>query len=80
MSGGLSSSCLQQRDGGYPYMFPDALHPLSGYGPRSGCGPAAAHQQPLNPHASYGTGSASSGSTGLFYYTHLFKYYRALSI
>ncbi|XP_077286439.1 paired box 6 protein twin of eyeless [Arctopsyche grandis] len=59
MSSGLSSSCLQQRDGGYPYMFPDALHPLSGYGPRT-----AAHQQPLNPHPSYGTGTTTSTSTG----------------
>lgn len=53
MSGGLSSSCLQQRDGGYPYMFGDVLG-SGGYSRAP-----AAHQQ----HAAYSQ-PQGTGSTG----------------
>ncbi|CAK1589071.1 unnamed protein product [Parnassius mnemosyne] len=57
MSGGLSSSCLQQRDGGYPYMFGDVL---SGGYTRA----PAAHQQHggySQPQAAASTGVISAG-------------------
>ncbi|XP_052744593.1 paired box protein Pax-6 isoform X3 [Bicyclus anynana] len=54
MSGGLSSSCLQQRDSGYPYMFGDVLG-SGGYSRAP-----AAHQQ----HAAYSQPQAA-GSTGV---------------
>ncbi|KAI4463928.1 paired box protein pax-6-related-related [Holotrichia oblita] len=71
MSGGLSSSCLQQRDpGGYPYMFHDPLHSLSSsYNSRAAaaaCNPAVAHAQPTT-HPSYaasGTPTTAPPSTG----------------
>lgn len=62
MAGGLTSSCLQQREAtGYPYMFHDPLHSLSSsYNSRAAvCNPAVAHTQPTT-HPSY----ASGGSTG----------------
>ncbi|XP_065158082.1 paired box protein Pax-6 isoform X2 [Atheta coriaria] len=70
MSGGLSSSCLQQRDpSGYPYMFHDPLHSLSSsYNSRAAaaaCNPVVAHaQQSSHPaYASSGT-PTSVPSTG----------------
>ncbi|XP_052749897.1 paired box protein Pax-6 isoform X1 [Galleria mellonella] len=54
MSGGLTSSCLQQRDGGYPYMFGDVLG-SGGYSRAP-----AAHQQ----HAAYSQPQAAA-STGV---------------
>ncbi|CAH0560306.1 unnamed protein product [Brassicogethes aeneus] len=57
MQSGLSSSCLQQREAAYPYMFHDPLHTLSSsYNSRAAaaaCNPAAAHSQP-STHPSYG--------------------------
>ncbi|CAG9571849.1 unnamed protein product [Danaus chrysippus] len=53
MSSGLSSSCLQQREPGYPYMFGDVL---SSGGYRA----PAAHQQ----HAAYSQ-TQGGGSTGV---------------
>ncbi|XP_059061049.1 paired box protein Pax-6 isoform X1 [Achroia grisella] len=58
MSGGLTSSCLQQRDGGYPYMFGDVLG-SGGYSRAP-----AAHQQHAaysQPQATGGTGVISAG-------------------
>jgi paired box protein 6 len=69
MSGGLSSSCLQQRDAtGYPYMFHDPLHSLSSsYNSRAtACNPAVAHAQPTT-HPSYASGTTPTSvpaSTG----------------
>lgn len=59
MSGGLSSSCLQQRDGGYPYMFGDVLG-SGGYSRAP-----AAHQQ----HGAYSQpqAGASTGELSLSY-------------
>lgn len=57
MSGGLSSSCLQQREGGYPYMFGDVL----GSGGYSRV--PAAHQQ----HPAYTQPQGGAG-TGEFYF------------
>ncbi|XP_013141098.1 PREDICTED: paired box protein Pax-6 [Papilio polytes] len=57
MSGGLSSSCLQQRDGGYPYMFGDVLG--GGYSRAP-----AAHQQHAGysqPQPAASTGVISAG-------------------
>lgn len=75
MSGGLSSSCLQQRDpSGYPYMFHDPLHSLSSsYNSRAAaaaCNPVVAHaQQSSHPaYASSGT-PTSVPSTGTGKYT-----------
>lgn len=62
MAGGLTSSCLQQREAtGYPYMFHDPLHSLSSsYNSRAAaCNPAVAHTQPSS-HPAYG----SAGSAG----------------
>ncbi|XP_047508477.1 paired box protein Pax-6 isoform X3 [Pieris napi] len=58
MSGGLSSSCLQQRDSGYPYMFGDVL----GSGGYSRA-PAAHQQHPAysQPQAAASTGVISAG-------------------
>ncbi|XP_044254191.1 paired box protein Pax-6 isoform X1 [Tribolium madens] len=69
MSGGLSSSCLQQRDAtGYPYMFHDPLHSLSSsYNSRAtACNPAVAHTQPTT-HPSYASATTPTSvpaSTG----------------
>ncbi|XP_017774707.1 PREDICTED: paired box protein Pax-6 isoform X4 [Nicrophorus vespilloides] len=78
MSGGLSSSCLQQRDpSGYPYMFHDPLHSLSSsYNSRAAaaaCNPAVAHaQQTTHPaYASSATPtSVPSTGTGKFFLYH----------
>lgn len=69
MSGGLSSSCLQQRDpSGYPYMFHDPLHSLSSsYNSRAAaaaCNPAVAHAQPTTHPAYAATPTTAPPSTG----------------
>ncbi|XP_076273691.1 paired box 6 protein twin of eyeless isoform X1 [Rhynchophorus ferrugineus] len=64
MAGGLTSSCLQQRDAaGYPYMFHDPLHSLSSsYNSRAtACNPAVAHTQPTT-HPSYASGGSAGGT------------------
>lgn len=63
MTGGLTSSCLQQREtAGYPYMFHDPLHSLSSsYNSRAACNPAVAHAQPTT-HPSYATGGSAGGT------------------
>ncbi|XP_047998636.1 paired box protein Pax-6 isoform X3 [Leguminivora glycinivorella] len=57
MSGGLSSSCLQQRDGGYPYMFGDVLG-NGGYARAPAAHQHAAYSQ---PQAAASTGVISAG-------------------
>ncbi|EEB11187.1 Paired box protein Pax-6, putative [Pediculus humanus corporis] len=70
----MNGSCLQQRDAAssYPYMFHDPLHSLSSTYNHSraaavsaACNSAAAHQNSVNTHSSYGTvGSSSTGPSG----------------
>ncbi|XP_066252288.1 paired box protein Pax-6 isoform X1 [Euwallacea similis] len=65
MTGGLTSSCLQQRETtGYPYMFHDPLHSLSSsYNSRAAaCNPAVAHSQPTTHHPSYASGGSAGGT------------------
>ncbi|XP_031341932.1 paired box protein Pax-6 isoform X4 [Photinus pyralis] len=68
MPGGLSSSCLQQRDpSGYPYMFHDPLHSLSSsYNSRAAAACNSAVPQPSS-HPSYAAAAPTSAvpvSTG----------------
>lgn len=68
MPGGLSSSCLQQRDpGGYPYMFHDPLHSLSSsYNSRAAAACNSGVPQPTS-HPSYASATPTSSvpvSTG----------------
>lgn len=67
MSGGLTSSCLQQRDGGYPYMFGDVLG-SGGYSRAP-----AAHQQ----HGAYSQPQGTAG-TGEFEFKCLVFHYTLL--
>lgn len=59
MQNGLTSSCLQQREASYPYMFHDPLHSLSSSYNTRGCNPAVAHAQPTT-HPSYVSNNPSA--------------------
>lgn len=91
MSGGLTSSCLQQRDpSGYPYMFHDPLHSLSSsYNSRAAtaaCNPAVAHAQPTT-HPSYAAGpptsappSTGTGKLKLTFLSSIYFNYRKIAV